>query len=252
MIKFFRTIRKDLMEQNPTSAKASAGAKTGKYLKYAIGEIVLVVIGILIALSINNWNERQKLIKNEKELITSLKKEITNAITELNHNLEQNEEFIETAEKLIQRLKGKDKMYSAKDIYSTFDYFTVKFDSPVLDQIIATNSNILIENKEQLADFRLLKKRYVNVSENQFYLDEFWNSKVTDFFIASGIWTEIDDEDYQISLKELELVDYSKKQFVALLKIHKGLHNFWKASKIKAVEKSEEILIILNEEKEKL
>jgi hypothetical protein len=45
--KVFRTIRKDLMEKN----------KTGKYFKYAIGEIVLVVIGILIALSINNWNQ---------------------------------------------------------------------------------------------------------------------------------------------------------------------------------------------------
>ena len=50
MIKFFRRIRYDLMEKN----------KTGKYLKYAIGEIVLVVIGILIALSINNWNENKK------------------------------------------------------------------------------------------------------------------------------------------------------------------------------------------------
>lgn len=34
--------------------------KTGKYFKYAIGEIVLVVIGILIALQINNWNESRK------------------------------------------------------------------------------------------------------------------------------------------------------------------------------------------------
>ena len=51
MIKFFRAIRKDLMEKN----------NTGKYFKYAIGEIVLVVIGILIALQINNWNEKQKL-----------------------------------------------------------------------------------------------------------------------------------------------------------------------------------------------
>ncbi len=47
MIKFFRKIRYDLMEKN----------KTGKYLKYAIGEIILVVIGILIALQINTWNE---------------------------------------------------------------------------------------------------------------------------------------------------------------------------------------------------
>ena len=50
--------------------------KTGKYFKYAIGEIVLVVIGILIALSINNWNENKKERKLEtkvlSELLTSL------------------------------------------------------------------------------------------------------------------------------------------------------------------------------------
>ena len=50
MIKFFRHIRQNLIMEN----------KTGKYLKYAIGEIVLVVIGILIALQINNWNETKK------------------------------------------------------------------------------------------------------------------------------------------------------------------------------------------------
>jgi hypothetical protein len=50
MIKFFRNIRKSLLVEG----------KTGKYLKYAIGEIILVVIGILIALSINNWNENRK------------------------------------------------------------------------------------------------------------------------------------------------------------------------------------------------
>jgi hypothetical protein len=44
MIKFFREISYNLMEQN----------KTGKYFKYAVGEIVLAVMGILIALSINN------------------------------------------------------------------------------------------------------------------------------------------------------------------------------------------------------
>jgi len=53
MIKFFRNIRQNLLMQN----------KTSKYFKYAIGEIILVVIGILIALSINNWNENQKIKK---------------------------------------------------------------------------------------------------------------------------------------------------------------------------------------------
>ncbi|MCB0606018.1 MAG: hypothetical protein KDC25_14205, partial [Saprospiraceae bacterium] len=50
MIKFFRKIRQKLLTEN----------KFSKYLIYAIGEIVLVVIGILIALGINNWNEQRK------------------------------------------------------------------------------------------------------------------------------------------------------------------------------------------------
>ena len=53
MIKFFKKIRQNLLMEN----------KTGKYLKYAIGEIVLVVIGILIALGINNWNQNQGIKK---------------------------------------------------------------------------------------------------------------------------------------------------------------------------------------------
>jgi hypothetical protein len=61
MIKFFRHIRQKLIMENKTSKPAS---QTGRYLKYAVGEIVLVVIGILIALQINNWNESRK---NEKE-----------------------------------------------------------------------------------------------------------------------------------------------------------------------------------------
>ena len=62
MIKFFRQIRYDLMEKN----------KTGKYFKYALGEIVLVVIGILIALSINNWNDSRKNRISERELLDNI------------------------------------------------------------------------------------------------------------------------------------------------------------------------------------
>ena len=73
MINFFRKIRRDLI----------ANSKSYKYFKYAIGEIVLVVLGILIALQINNWNEERKnselfdarLVEVEKELIFN----ITNA-----------------------------------------------------------------------------------------------------------------------------------------------------------------------------
>ena len=67
MIKFFRKIRYDLMSEN----------KTGKYLKYAIGEIVLVVIGILIALQINNWNENRKTKAQIKKSLVELRNDLS-------------------------------------------------------------------------------------------------------------------------------------------------------------------------------
>ena len=62
MIKFFRKIRYDLMEKN----------KTGKYLKYAIGEILLVMIGILLALQVSNWNSDRKDRINERKLLDNI------------------------------------------------------------------------------------------------------------------------------------------------------------------------------------
>ena len=67
MIKFFRHIRFDLMEKN----------KTGKYLKYAIGEIILVVIGILIALQINNWNDKEKLKVEEVNVLKNFQQSLS-------------------------------------------------------------------------------------------------------------------------------------------------------------------------------
>ncbi|MGB5203691.1 DUF6090 family protein [Eudoraea sp.] len=63
MIGFFRKIRKKLADDN----------KPLKYMRYAVGEIVLVVIGILIALSINNWNELNKERKSEKIILNEIR-----------------------------------------------------------------------------------------------------------------------------------------------------------------------------------
>lgn len=62
MIKFYKKIRYNLLSDG----------KTRKYLKYAIGEIILVVIGILIALQVNNWNENYKSKKKEILYLTRL------------------------------------------------------------------------------------------------------------------------------------------------------------------------------------
>mgnify|MGYP000359686438 FL=1 len=79
MIKFFRHIRKNLLMEN----------KTGKYFKYAIGEIILVVIGILIALQVNNWNETRKLINDQNTYLGNLKKELLQNDVRLKLRLKQ-------------------------------------------------------------------------------------------------------------------------------------------------------------------
>jgi hypothetical protein len=92
MIKFFRHIRQRLLSQN----------KLSKYLLYAIGEIILVVIGILIALQINNWNEERKINTSLRKALSALKSDlvqdtllISEHLQEVNYQYQLNESLRE-------------------------------------------------------------------------------------------------------------------------------------------------------------
>ncbi len=73
MIKFFRKIRQQLLSEN----------KFSRYLIYAIGEIILVMIGILLALQVNNWSENRKGLERQKKLYANLKIDFQNRLNEL-------------------------------------------------------------------------------------------------------------------------------------------------------------------------
>ena len=83
MIHFFRKIRQQFL----------INGKPNQYFKYAIGEIILVVIGILIALQINNWNENQKKNNIKQTYIKNLITDFTNDTIQLNQNLRVNFEY---------------------------------------------------------------------------------------------------------------------------------------------------------------
>ena len=91
MIKFFRKIRYDLMEKN----------KTVKYLKYAIGEIVLVVIGILIALSINNWNEQSKQNSSIQQALLEVHNNLVNDSLQMTRVFERMNTELKTQQEII-------------------------------------------------------------------------------------------------------------------------------------------------------
>ena len=100
MIKLFRHIRQSLIMEN----------KTGMYLKYAIGEIVLVVIGILIALQINNWNEQRKDDKLEAEYYCRLLEDTRQDLEQVNQFIKASEDRLvasNQAVRLLQQEKAK-------------------------------------------------------------------------------------------------------------------------------------------------
>ncbi len=124
MINFFRKIRYNLMEQN----------KTGKYLKYAIGEILLVVVGILIALSINNWNENRKIQNNQEKYLLLLKKEALKNLEAIDE-VKKNVTFtMDRTSELIKLIDGQ------------HDTISEKYLSRVLSQTLIFTQSLNYEN----------------------------------------------------------------------------------------------------------
>jgi predicted CopG family antitoxin len=96
MIKFFRKIRQKLITES----------KFSKYLIYAIGEIVLVVIGILIALQINNSNEIRKSRNKEVSYLINIKDDLNTNSEKISSLIERRNKRTEVAHKLIGHIEG--------------------------------------------------------------------------------------------------------------------------------------------------
>ena len=97
MIKFFRKIRQNMIKENRVS----------KYILYAIGEIILVVIGILIALQINNNNEANKERTKELNYLKNIKTDLLLNITNINSFIETRESQIQSANIVLDYYEGK-------------------------------------------------------------------------------------------------------------------------------------------------
>ena len=96
MHKFFRNIRQKLLTEG----------QTNKYFKYAIGEIVLVVIGILIALQINNWNEHRKEKIRASNYIDRIEEDLARSITRSESLIKLNKRILKSVtdtQKLLER-----------------------------------------------------------------------------------------------------------------------------------------------------
>jgi len=160
MIPFFRRLRKQLADDN----------KPLKYLRYAIGEIALVVIGILIALSINNWNEERKDELLEKKYLESIKKELEINTKTANSEKQFNDFQIQNVHVILDCLDNKcthDQTKLAVAINHIEFQTTVNYTKNVWNELYATGNIGIIKNdsiKNNLVD---LYRNMNNVIEHE-------------------------------------------------------------------------------------
>ena len=159
MIKFFRKIRYDLMETG----------KTGRYIKYAIGEIVLVMIGILLALQVNDWNNSRLEISREQLYLKNLQTDFKTNIGECNRDYMSMSEAYEASVRLLEIIKDDSKIDPA-EIEDLLDDILNKIASLDLisgsiDEIINTGSLAIIRDpalRKQLSNWSFYVADYMD------------------------------------------------------------------------------------------
>ena len=169
MIKFFRKIRQNLLMEN----------KTGKYFKYAIGEIVLVMIGILLALQVNNWNENRKISNIEQLLLRDLRTEIQSNIIALDTIIKSHSASLDaiiTLDSIITNFSNKDQfnlsgrwldLYRAHAFNMTYDPKT-----GILNSIINSGKLDYISNRELRYKLSSLNDIILDTNESADFFNE--------------------------------------------------------------------------------
>jgi len=202
MIKFFRKIRFDLMEKN----------RTGKYLKYAIGEIVLVVIGILIALSINNWNEIRKQRLEEVQILKNIQLGYQNVIAECEENNEFRKQILDATKKLYSLIGNNQQNFSKTELDSLL---AILFINPTYNNqtgslnILFNSGKINLITNENIKE-SLIKwpQRIDDVIEDELYASNHLLNELKPYMRK---YISISDVNKAINYKNLELFDTSIK-----------------------------------------
>ena len=152
--------------------------ETGKYLRYAVGEVILVVIGILIALQVNNWNEYRKEKVEEKKILLSLHNEISNNLESLKVIIEEKNKIIKVNQYIIDNTSKNGEWKSIKSLDSLMNYITLSGwifvpQNGVLNEIINSGKLLLIENdliKNEIASLPQLHSLMIE-EDRQYRLD---------------------------------------------------------------------------------
>ena len=223
MIKFFRKIRQNMLNEG----------KTSKYFKYAIGEIILVVIGILLALQINNWNEERKNRIEETALLEQLHSEFKSNLAQLDGKIIIRNSMIDASLKLLNYVdnpleRNKDsilKHLSFTRLSPTFDPIVNDISSSGRIQLLSNNklkellsiwTSEIIQVTEEEVSWRIYNENHYRPFILEFWslrnaFNQFWkNNTMEDFHLEKGTVVAFDLKNSKRNTDILKLFDQPK------------------------------------------
>ena len=192
MIKFFRQIRKSLLMEN----------KISKYFKYAIGEIVLVVIGILIALQINNWNETRKERNEEQELLNQLYSEYQSNLEQLDEKIALRNSMLLASKKMLYYVDNPETRNTDSILKNMgFTVIAPTFD-PIVNDIISSGRIQLLQNttlKEKLSRWT---SELVQVTEEEQVWLNYRSNYYTPFLLKYNMYRNLINRYWEANIME--------------------------------------------------
>lgn len=183
MIPFFRKIRQNLL----------AEGRTLKYLKYAVGEILLVAIGILIALQINNWNEGRKDLDKEQMVLRQLEEEYEANLLQLEEKMAMRDQIVSASLKILEYIDQPQGVSPDSLVaYVSPIILDPTFD-PIQNDLISSGNIRLIRNKKLQQLLSRWTSEVLQLTETELQWQKLRSEQYIPFINKSGLARDATD-----------------------------------------------------------
>jgi hypothetical protein len=233
MIRFFRNFRQNLLTEN----------KFSKYLLYAIGEIILVVIGILIALQINNWNENNKLLRQELTYLQNLREDLKAQIDLLDTYIACENIIIDQSSDVVRHYEINDGFRNMDSIFPKLNDLTVRWTflnaNTTLMEMINQGQINIIQNKDLKADLVDFNQRIEifakntdnnntnlidqltvpNLIERNAYASNGYSERMVELFKSFYLFDYLEVQDVKLSSISTEILSEPKERLELINKV---------------------------------
>lgn len=197
MINFFRKTRKNLADKN----------KPMKYLRYAIGEIVLVMIGILLALQVNNWNELRKDRIVEQQVLTELKEEYETNAKQLEGKILLRNLIIKSSIEVLGYIDNPKKINKDSLIKKIA---VIRFDptfDPIENDLISSGNIRLIQNNKLRKLLSNWSSEIASVQEMELQWQKIRSETAIPYLLNLGIYRDVIDLNFDDNISKAWALD---------------------------------------------